>query len=68
MALVLGAMQPFVKVTGYNGGGRPSGLTNQLWLVPIVFGCVVWGRRPVRKVILVQCDNTGVVLAIKMAP
>ena len=34
-------------------------------LVPIVFSCVVWGRSLAHRVILFQCDNTGVVSAIK---
>ena len=34
-------------------------------LVPIVFSCAVWGKSLARKVILFQCDNTGVVAAIK---
>ena len=34
-------------------------------LVPIVLSCVVWGRSMVRKVVLFQCDNTGVIAAVK---
>ena len=34
-------------------------------LVPIMLCCVVWGRRMARKVVLFQCDNTGVVEAVK---
>ena len=34
-------------------------------LVPIVLSCVVWGRQMARKVALFQCDNTGVVAAVK---
>ena len=34
-------------------------------LVPIVFSCAVWGKCLARKVILFQCDNTGVVSAIR---
>ena len=34
-------------------------------LVPIVLSCVVWGRKMARKVVLFQCDNTGVVAAVK---
>ena len=34
-------------------------------LVPIVFSCTVWGKCLARKVILFQCDNTGVVSAIR---
>lgn len=30
MPLVRGAVQPFAKAAGYNGSGRPNGLTNQL--------------------------------------
>ena len=34
-------------------------------LVPIVLSCVVWGREMVWKVVLFQCDNIGVVAAVK---
>ena len=34
-------------------------------LVPIVLSCAVWGPRMARKSICFQCDNTGVVAAIK---
>lgn len=34
-------------------------------LVPIVLSCVVWGRTMACKVVLFQCDNTGVIAAVK---
>ena len=34
-------------------------------LVPIFLSCAVWGPRMARKSICFQCDNTGVVAAIK---
>ena len=34
-------------------------------LVPIVLSCNAWGREMARKVALFQCDNTGVVAAVK---
>ena len=34
-------------------------------LVAIVLSCAVWGREMARKVALFQCDNTGVVAAVK---
>ena len=34
-------------------------------LVPIVLSCMVWGPQMSRKSVLFQCDNTGVVPAIK---
>ncbi len=34
-------------------------------LVPIVLSCAVWGPQLAKKKVLFQCDNTGVVAAIK---
>ena len=34
-------------------------------LVPIILSCAVWGPQMLRKSVLFQCDNTGVVVAIK---
>ena len=34
-------------------------------LVPIILSCAVWGPQMSRKSVLFQCDNTGVVAAIK---
>ena len=34
-------------------------------LVPIVLSCAVWGPILNRKTVLFQCDNTGVVAAVK---
>ena len=34
-------------------------------MVPIVLSCAVWGRQLARKTVLFQCDNTGVVAAVK---
>ena len=34
-------------------------------LVPTVLSCAVWGPQMSRKSVLFQCDNTGVVAAIK---
>ena len=33
-------------------------------LVPIILCCVLWGKMMARKVVLFQCDNTGVVAAV----
>ena len=35
-------------------------------LVPIVLACAVWGPQLARKMVLVQCDNTGVVVAVQL--
>ena len=34
-------------------------------MVPIVLSCAVWGRQLYRKTVLFQCDNTGVVAAVR---
>ena len=34
-------------------------------MVPIVLSCAVWGRQLAHKTVLFQCDNTGVVAAVK---
>lgn len=34
-------------------------------MVPIVLSCAVWGRQLSYKTVLFQCDNTGIVAAVK---
>ena len=34
-------------------------------MVPIVLSCAVWGRHLSRKTVIIQCDNTGVVAAVR---
>jgi hypothetical protein len=34
-------------------------------MVPIVLSCAVWGHQLAHKTVLFQCDNTGVVAAVK---
>ena len=34
-------------------------------MVPIVLSCAVWGRQLAHKTVLFQCDNTGIVAAVK---
>lgn len=34
-------------------------------MVPIILSCAVWGQQLAHKTVLFQCDNTGVVAAVK---